>query len=894
MLQHYRLVEQIGQGGMGVVWKALDTILDREVAIKLLPPALATDPERLQRFEREAKLLATLNHPKIAAIYGLHQADDLRFIAMEMVPGEDLSQRLDRGPMAMDEVLDVGRQVAEALEAAHDQGVIHRDLKPANVKMTPDGAIKVLDLGLAKALLLESSSDPGRLSLSPTMTSAGTVAGTLLGTAAYMSPEQARGKAVDRRADVWSFGCLLYEMAIGKAAFRGETISETLASVLRDEVDLTMLPAEMPEGVKFLVSRCLERDPKMRLRDIGEARIALSPEGTSISVGMATAHGPMIGTPSVAPAPAARGGSSKVAWAVAGIAIIVAVLAGWAAVSRTAGPISATEIRATIRPPKGQIFEAYGAHSGAVTISPDGTRVTFVSGQGDGEERPSLYVRSLGSETAQPLPDTAGATFPFWSPDSRQIAFFLGGKLKKIDLEGGAPLTICNASEGRGGNWSQEGVILFTPDTQSPIMRVSAAGGEPTPVTTIDVSRLGESSHRYPVFLPDGNRFFYLRASHAAAPQDPVNSIWIGSLDSDETFELMQSTSNVTYAQGHLFWQRDRFLMARQFDPESLEFQGEPFVVGEDLVYQANYWRASFGVSDRGPIVFQGGLASTQYLAWYDREGEEVGRIGEPSRYGAIRISPDGRTLAATVLDENSGAGDIWTFDLARNVGSRLTFDDANEQSPVWSPDGTRIAFQSNRQGTTGDLFVQSTSGQGAAELLFATDALDTPQDWSSDGKYLAVDRGIGKNDVWIVPLDGSEPFGLIETEFDDGYSRFSPDARWIAYISNQSGRFELYLTRFPSGEGKWQLSKGGADWLLGWNDDGTELYYLDLEGALSAVRVQLGERVVADLPRRLFPTRSEATWASSGDGERFVLGVPDDPDQDYPITLIVNWQGKR
>jgi Tol biopolymer transport system component len=581
-------------------------------------------------------------------------------------------------------------------------------------------------------------------------------------------------------------------------------------------------------------------------------------------------------------------------WAVATVALLVAVVAGWVAIDRSPVDTNVAEIRASIRPPSGQMFEAYGAHSGAVTISPDGTRVTFVSGSSNGEGRPSLYVRSLGSEVARPLADTEGAAFPFWSADSSQIAFFVGGKLKKIDLGGGAPLTICDASEGRGGTWNADGVILFAPDTQSPIMQVSASGGEPSPVTTVESTRLGESSHRFPVFLPDGRHFFYLRASHASAPQDEVNSIWIGSLDSDETFELMQSGSNVAYAQGHLFWMRDRFLMAQQFDADNLEIQGEAFVVGEDVVYQASYWRASFGVSEKGPIVFQGGLASDQYLGWFDREGNELGRIGEPSRFGPIRISQDGRTLAATIMDESSGRGDIWTYDLGRNVGSRLTFGDSNDASPVWSPDGKRIAFQSNRQGTTGDVFVQSADGQGEAELLFATDALDTPQDWSPDGKYLAIDRGIGKNDLWIVPLDGSEPFGLVETTFDDGYARFSPDGQWIAYVSNQSGRFEAYLTRFPSGEGKWQLSKGGADWLIGWNGKGNELYFLDLEGALSVVRVELGDRVVADLPRRLYPTRSETTWASAKDGEKFVFGVPDDPDQDYPITLIVNWQGKR
>jgi len=884
-LLHYRLIEKIGEGGMGVVWRAHDTSLEREAAIKTLPAAVADDGERLARFEREARLLATLNHPNIAGVYGLHEVDGLHFIAMELVPGEDLADQLDRGPLGIDEALDTARQIAEALETAHERGVIHRDLKPANVKRTPDGQVKVLDLGLAKALVGEASGDPSSLSLSPTLTSRGTLEGALLGTAAYMSPEQAKARTVDRRADVWAFGCVLYEMLTGRKAFDGDGVSEILASVLRDDVDWDALPAETPTSVHHLLRRCLDRDVRMRLRDIGEARVALSP-GALAAVG----DGHPRAEPVTVPTTGGRR-RERIAWAVALAALAVAGFAGVSALRQTHSTVL-PEIRTSIRPPDGQFFEAYGSHAGNLALSPDGTRLTFVSAVGDG--RPVLHVRSLGSEVAQPLAGTEGATYPFWSPDGRHLAFFVDGKLKRIDLEGGAPLTICPASEGRGGAWGPDGDILFTPDTQSPIHRVSASGGEPTPVTKVDSRRMGETTHRYPFFLPDGRRFLFLRAAHAAAPEDEVNSLWIGSLDGDDPVELMPSVSNAAFAMGHLFYLRDQFLIARPFNPDRLEFTGEPFVVGEGVVYQTSYWRGAFSVSQNGIIAFQGGLGLQRRLLWFDPSGEVVGETGEAQQYGPIRLSPDDRRLATTINDASSGRGDIWIFDVDRDVGSRLTFDDANDIKPVWSPDGSRIAFQSNREGTNGDVFVVRADGRGEPELVYASEGNDSPTDWSPDGRYLSIDRGVGKNDLWIVPMDGGDPWALVETPFDEGYARFSPDGEWIAYVSNESGRFEMYLTRFPSGEGKWQLSTDGGDWVVGWNADGSEIYFLDLEGAMSSVRVDLGESVSADRPRRLFPTRAEETWDATRDGTRFILGTPDNPNQGYPITLIINWAGKR
>ena len=884
MLAHYKLVEKIGEGGMGVVWKALDTTLNREAAIKILPDAFAQDPERRARFEREARLLATLNHPNIAGIYGLHvvpstgsEGGDLSFIAMEYVPGEDLAARLDRGPLSVDDAIDVARQVADALEAAHEQGVIHRDLKPANITRTPEGKIKVLDLGLAKALANETSVDSASLSLSPTVTAAATVAGTLLGTAAYMSPEQVKGKEADRRADIWAFGCVFFEMLTGQTTFSGETISEVMASVLRDRPKEDALPAETPPAVRRLLTRCLDRDRNTRLRDMGEARIALSPaELASEAVGAVTAE----------PVPGRR--RERLAWVAATLVLAIAGAAGWFVASRDTTAPAPAEVRASIIPPENHRFGTGTNSAGGLSISPDGTKMTFEASVGSG--RSALYLRSLGAEVAQRLDGTEGATYPFWSPDSRQIAFFADGRLKKLDLDGGAPLTVTLASDGRGGTWNADGAILFAPETQESIQRVSIGGVLGEPATNLDGLRGGETTHRFPSFLPDGSHFLYLRGSHSAANQDDVNSIWVGDIDSDQTFELMQSGSQASYAQGHIFWVHDQFLMARPFSTEKLAFTGDAFAVGEGIVTEPATWRAAFAASDSGLLAFQGGSQPEKSLNILDREGKVLERIGEESVYGRIRLSHDGRHLAATIADAGTGRSDLWVYDMERNVGSRLTFHDAQDSNPVWSPDGKRIAFGSNRGGKT-EIYARHFDGVGDVELLFSGEGRAEPEDWSSDGHFLTFNHGSGKYDLWILPINGDEAYPLVATEFDEGYARFSPDGNWIAYLSNEAGRYDLYLTRFPSGDGKWQLSKNGADWLLGWNSAGNELYFLDTDGDLAAAKVELGAQVIVDLPQKLFPVRAGETWTHMADGQSFIFGEPDDSGAESPVTLILNWQ---
>jgi len=885
-LKHYTIVEKIGVGGMGEVYRARDNTLGREVALKILPANFAADADRVARFQREAKLLASLNHPHIAAIHSVVQDGDVIALALELVIGDDLTVHLENGSVTLDKALAYAEQIAAAVEAAHEQGVVHRDLKPANIKIAQDGNVKVLDFGLAKATdAAGDSASSLNTTLSPSRASAPlTLDGVILGTVAYMSPEQARGSTLDRRTDIFSFGVVLFEMLVGQRPFGGPTMSDMMAAILKEEPDLATLPADTPPAIRLLLSRCLAKDPKQRLRDMGEARLIIA----AVRGGDPTAS-TVLGERRTEPVGRRLAKREIAAWALAVVAITAFGVSAWISATRGPSNTRAPEIRASVNAPDDHEFEVNGNHSGALSLSPDGTKMTFTASAGSG--RPSLFLRSLGSSAAQKLSNTEGATYPFWSPDSKQIAFFADGKLKKLDLNGGAPMTVTVATDGRGGTWNSDGTILFAPETQTPIHRVSTGGVLGEPVTTIDNTRMSETTHRFPSFLPDGRHFLYVRGSHAANNQDAVNSIWVGDLESEETFELMQSGTQANYAQGHIFWVRDQFLMARPFSVENLEFTGEAFAVGEGVVVQLGTWRAAYAVSEAGPLAFQGGLAAEKILTLFDREGKDLGTIGEAAMYSGIRLSRDNRYLAAGIDAEGGGQADIWVYDLSRNVGSRLTFDEARDTSPVWSPDGKRVAFTSNRGGTSG-IYVRSADGRGDAESLLTVEGQCQVQDWSRDGKYLTFDSGIGKYNVWILNLEDGESFELVSSEFDDGYARFSPDGNWIAYISNEAGKYELYLTRFPSGEGKWQLSIDGADWLLGWNDAGTELFYLDLEGNLASVKVAFGDQVVADRPTRLFSTRAGNTWDNKSDGSGFVLGVPNDAGDDFPITLIINWDG--
>jgi Tol biopolymer transport system component len=704
--------------------------------------------------------------------------------------------------------------------------------------------------------------------------------GSILGTLHYMAPEQLDGTEADVRTDVFALGTILYEMATGQRAFEASGRASLIAAIVeRDPAPISSIQPLVPPALERIVSVCLRKDPAERWQTAHDVRLGLE---------WAAQAGSAAGIP--APVTVKRKNRERLAWAAAAVLLVAALATGWIAISRGQALGDKRKIVASITAPEGSRFETFGGNIGSLTLSPDGKWVTFAASTPD--RSTMLYIRPLDSNGSQPLDGTEGASFPFWAPDSRQIGFFAGGKLKKIDRTGGAAISVCDAPNGRGGTWNGEGVILFTPETQTPIHRVSAGGGASTAITELDPSQ-NETTHRYPVFLPDGKNYLYLRASHGLAGRDEGNAIWIGTLDSKETTRLMQSGSDVFFTQGYLLFVRDGFLMAQPFDPSALEISDDAFAIDENVGFLANFFKGAFAASKNGILVFQQGFGVESQLIRMDADGTELGEIGEVDRYQQIRLSPDEKKLAVTVVDSGSGTADLWLYDISREAKSRLTFDEANDIAPIWSPDGQRIAFQSGRTGA-GDIYVRQAGGGSAAELLYNGERIDSPQDWSSDGAYIAFDKGAGANDLWILPLeDAGEAFPFIQSEFDVGYARFSPDSRWIAYCSNESGRYELYATRFPSGQGKWQLSIDGADWLVDWRQDGKELYYLDLEGDMYSVEVTLGDDLVAGIPRELFPTRADRSWAVTDDGREFIIGKPINETSDLTTTVIVNWLAK-
>ncbi len=829
-LLHYRLVEKIGEGGMGEVWKATDTTLDRQVAIKFIPENLANDGERLARFTREAKMLAALNHPNIAAVYGLHEVGvstpatprerSVQFIAMELVPGEDLSQRLARGPLPVDEALDLARQVAAALEAAHEQGVIHRDLKPANIKITPEGKVKVLDLGLAKALAPEASGGPSSVSLSPTLTVAGTAAGMLMGTAAYMSPEQAKGRPVDRRADIWAFGVVLFEMLTGRKLFAAETVSETLAAVLRDEIPLASLPAGVPAPAGALLRRCLDRDPRTRLRDIGEARIALSAE-TLAGAGDATiATAPGEG----AAAAQAAGASRLIPWALAAVLGIVAAYALWQA-QATPAPESplltlVAPIPADLKIPSDQM--------GVLALAPDGKTLAMALDTGTSKQ---LYIRQLDRTGMTLLPGTDDAATPFFSPDGRWIAFFSGGKLKKVAVAGGSPVTLCDArGSNRGASWGTDDFIVYSPHYTQPLMRVSGAGGEPEVLTTIDKAA-GDRTHRWP----------------QAVPGEDLVLFTVGTMDSPESYDdariealrpstgkrrtVLRRASMARYVpSGHLIFGREGFLFAVPFDVGSLETRGEPVPVVEGVMGERSSGIVHMDAAESGLLAYLegAGYARQSRLAWKRREGEATPLPVPLGGYLAPRISPDGRQIALQIAGGSNF--DIHVHDLGQETLRRLTFEGDNG-APAWSPDGRLIAFASVRDNALMSVYVKASDGSGVPRMVFSPDSLENagqivPYGWTPDGSGLIVGfTNENASNLAIVEVERGEMDIILETPASEEGADLSPDGRWLAYASDEAGDFQVFVQPFPAGGGKWQISRDGG---VGprWSPDGKELFY--------------------------------------------------------------------
>jgi serine/threonine protein kinase len=867
----YEIAALIGAGGMGEVYRAEDTKLGRDVALKILPASFTNDPERVARFRREAQVLASLNHPHIAQIHGLEEANGTQFLVLELVDGESLDKRIARGPIPVDEALGIAKQIAEALEAAHEKGIIHRDLKPANIALTEDGHVKVLDFGLAKAV---DPTTPSDLSMSPTITSPAmmTGVGVILGTAAYMAPEQAKGRPADKRSDIWAFGCVVYEMLTSRRAFPGDEVSDVLAFILAKEPNLGTLPTPTPPSIRRLLQRCLQKDRTDRLRDIGDARIEIRDALTK-----SDAEETVAATPNA--------DNRGRLWA-ALVSILAFVLIAAVAIVRGFRPAAPTpEMHLEINTPSTSV-------PASLAISPNGRAIAFV-GSVEGQSR--LWLRMFDSVTPRPLPGTDGAQDPFWSPDSRSVAFFADNKLKRVDIEGGSVRVLAKVYRGTGGAWSRDGVILVS-RLGNPISRISDTGGEPVEVPGL----FQQGSDFSPQFLPDGHRFLYrVRGTPEA------DGVYVGQLDGKlEARRLLESATGAVYApSGHLLFVRQRTLFAQRFDPVGLRLTGNPFPVTED---SRDCACLGLSVSDTGSFAYRTTAPSPERpFIWFDRFGNELSKVGN-SAMASPSLSPDGHRVVGYRGNPVDGNIDIWMVDVTRGVFSRLTDDVADDVRPVWSPDGDHIVFTSNRKGTQ-NLYRKSAVAGGSEELLLATEQQKGVSDWSSDGRFVLFDSRDPKSgtDIWALPLDKSgkpgKPFVVVQTNFEEQSGQFSPDGNWIAYQSDESGRHEIYLRPFPGPGNKWPVSTNGGTQVR-WRRDGKEVFYVSLDGRLMAVPIRVasnGAPPEVGAPVALFaPPLGGAVqqadfrhqYMVSSDGQRFLVAtVPEGVNS--PITMILNWK---
>ncbi len=876
---------------MGEVYRARDSKLGRDVALKVLPEAFAADATRLARFHREAQLLASLNHPCIAAIYGFEDSGKVHAFVMELVEGPTLADRVLSGAIPVSEALGIAKQICEALEFAHERGIVHRDLKPANVKVTPEDAVKVLDFGLAKAL--ETQDSGMNIANSPTLSVAATREGMILGTAAYMSPEQAKGRAADRRSDIWSFGCVLYEMLSGKQPFSGETVSDTLAEVLKVDPDWNAMPASTPAGIQKLVRRCLLKDPKQRLQAIGEARIAIEQTlNPTAQLG---------GIDFIAPAATAAAAEELrepvwrrlLPWGVVAILLITTV--SFATLFWHAASVPDRSVRSYILPPDQATF-VFQAAFGAPVLSPDGKRLVFSAKSGGANEM--LWVRELDSLTSHRLEGTEGASFPFWSPDGQFVGFFASGKLMKIDISGGPAQTVCDAPSGRGGTWSARGVIVFAPKVAGSLEQVSAAGGEPVALFADDKSDQ-QLTLRWPFFLPDGNHFLFWSGNPFAVGTAGNNGIFLASLDGKQRQFLFPADSDALYSSsGYLLFLRGETLMAQPFDADGLKLTGDAVPIAEHIGNPQKYRLGHFSVSQHGELIYEGSETDAGQVVWMDASGKQLGTLGEPGGVLDARLSPDDKTIIEAIEDPQSTNADLWLVDLTRGVRTRFTFDPASHGYPAWSPDGKEIAFSSTHAGNL-SMYEKAANGTGDIQPLAGDGVEQLVSDWSRDGRYIAYNRldpqtggGFG---IWILPLFGDKkPFPFIQNQYNLLTPTFSPDGKWIAYSSQESGRREVFISSFPGANSKWQVSANGGG-APRWRADGRELFYLSEDNKLMAVEIQeKGGSLEIGNTQTLFPVSASSSlllpYDVTTDGKKFVIVVPVAGSGGEPITLVTNW----
>jgi serine/threonine protein kinase/Tol biopolymer transport system component len=879
----FEIVSPLGAGGMGEVYRGRDMRLGRDVAIKVLPKRFISSPDFRQRFEREARAISSLQHPHICVLYDVGHDDAAgEYLVMEYLEGESVAERLKRGKLPLADLLKIGMQVAGALDKAHRQGVVHRDLKPANIMLTKGGA-KLMDFGLAKPVASSVAGGAGSAPLlSAAVTATGgagpgspiTQAGVMVGTIHYMSPEQIEGKEADARSDIFAFGATLYEMATGVRAFEGKNQLSVAAAILeKDPEPISKVQPLAPAALDRLVAQCLAKNPDERLQSAHDVGVELK----------------WISEAPVAAVSDRRGVDQRstlqraLPWTLAAAGVLAAIILGSLWLRLLLAPSSS--VHSYILPPDKATFDPYAR----ATISPDGRRIAF--GATGSAGRPTLWVQPLNSGTAQPLAGTEGATYPFWSADSRYLGYFADGKLNKIDASGGPPQALCDAPTGRGGTWSQDGIIVFASDQAGPLMRVEATGGTPEAATVTEQGG-GTPLYRSPWFLPDGHHFLYFSTSVSGVDR----GIYAGALGSKEQVLVGHIDSNTIYAPpGYLLFVRNGTLMAQRFNTSKLAVEGEALPVAERVGI------ARFTVSASGVLLYQEGgrNATVSQLIWFDRAGKQIGlALPETAQYFDPMLSPDGSKLAVTIYD-SPATSDVWVIDLARQTKTRITFGPRSNAFPVWWPDGRSIVFGSNRDGGYA-IYRRAADGTGADEKILETPGSEIePYSVSPDGRYIAYQFFGSKanaNDVWALPMFGDrKPFPVVNTPFNEVDPAISPDGKWIAYLSNDSGQYEVYIKPFPSGEGKWQVSTTGSRGLPVWRRDGKELYFLSLGGKLTAVEVQeKGAGLELGTPQELFQANTFSItgtpFAASADGKRFLINGTTAQAASQPLTLVTNW----
>ena len=892
----YEILSALGAGGMGEVYRARDTRLDRTVAVKVLTHTLAADASFRERFAREARVISQLEHPNICSLYDVGDHDGTAFLVMQFLEGETLSSRLSRGPLPLDQALRSAVEIAGALDRAHRAGIIHRDLKPANVMMTKTGA-KLLDFGLAKTA--SHAAGVSEFSMLPTTPPGLTAHGTILGTFQYMAPEQLEGPEADARTDIFAFGAVLYEMVTGRKAFAGKSPASLIGAILKDDPPpIADAQPQTPPALDRVVRTCLAKEPDERWQSARD----LQRELRWIDSSAADLR-----------SPALRGIRERVAWIVAGLALASLIGLVASMVSRPAASRPGI-VRFDLALPPGMSF-ASGPANPHLAVSPDGRRIAFTVN--NASNRGVIVVRELGDLQAHALTGTeirldtgTGNGLPFWSPDSRYIGFFAEGALKKVDANGGPVQTLCRVRTGEGGTWNEDGTIVFAPDGTDRLYRVSDAGGTPVPVTTLETSHK-EQSHRYPWFLPDGRHFLFVAM--------PNRRLHIGSLDSPERTDLFGVDSKALYADGHLLFVRNGTLLAQPFDATRLRVMGESFPIAENIAINLGLARASFAVSPAGVLTYRAApIGAGTQLTWVDRTGTPKGVIGKSALQRGPQLSPDGTHVAVTMADPSTNTRDVWLWDVTTGVRTRFTFDAADEAAAVWSPDGSRLVFNSRRRDPVFDLFQKPSSGVGVEETILADDMPNKfATSWSSDGRFIVFDSADAtssqKGDLWLLPMTGDrKPIQLTQTPFNELNGRFSPDGEWIAYQSDESGTVEVYVTTFvapgPSGNPagitppikKLVSTAGGVQ--PRWRRDSKELFYLTADNVLMAVPIKgQGRTAEFGTPQRLFEiTRTPGAGGAydvSVDGQRFLFNKAVEDTGPSPITVVLNWTsgfGKR